>query len=33
MEHTKDVLGTEIGLVTHLLAGVNVVPYVSIRGA
>lgn len=30
VEHTKDVLGAEIGLVTHLLTGVNVVPYSSI---
>lgn len=30
VEHTKDVLGAEIGLVTHLLTGVNVVPYILI---
>lgn len=29
VEHTKDVLGAEIGLVSHFLAGVNVVPYIS----
>lgn len=30
MEPTKDVLRAEIGLVTHLLAGVDVVPYILI---
>lgn len=27
VEHTEDVLGSEVGLVAHLLAGMNVVPY------
>jgi hypothetical protein len=30
VEHTEDVLGSEVGLVAHLLAGMNVVPYIRI---